>query len=60
MSAPTIVEPDCPKCGARPGEPCRTRGGKRQPPRPMKTWHRDRAEAAGFSPTQYINAKETK
>ena len=60
MSAPTTVEPDCPRCGAAPGEPCRARGGKRRRARPLKRWHRERAEAAGFSPTRYINEKEAR
>jgi hypothetical protein len=55
MSAATTVEPSCPKCGAAPGEPCRAPAGKRRRPRPTKEWHRERAEAAGFSPTQHIN-----
>ena len=59
MNAPTTVEPDCPKCGAAPGEPCRARGGKQRRPQLLKRWHRERVEAAGFSPTQHINAKET-
>lgn len=58
MGAATTVEPSCPRCGAAPSEPCRALGGKRQPPQPTKGWHRERAEAAGFSPTQHINDNE--
>jgi hypothetical protein len=58
MGTATMVEPNCPKCGAAPGEPCRARAGRKRRPRPMKGWHRERAEAAGFSPTQHINDSE--